>query len=139
MKQFVRLTKLIQQLSNDPHGEWIIDRDNDGSKEHPIQWPHVDYTKTVMELEHAIYDFVDQNPDYKLTSYSDILEARGIKWSTASMEKADVSSLDPQGVMALLVGAIRAERFCDGAFLGFLKSGAVLKWLSRLKEIDDQA
>ncbi len=36
-----------------------------------------------------------------------------------------------------IVGAIRAERFCDGALLGFLENGCVVKWLERLKQIDD--
>lgn len=33
-------------------------------------------------------------------------------------------------------GAVRAERFCDGALLDFFESGSVLKWLERLKTID---
>jgi hypothetical protein len=37
------------------------------------------------------------------------------------------------------MGAIRAERFCDGALLGFFKDGYILKWLKRLKDIDWQA
>jgi hypothetical protein len=32
--------------------------------------------------------------------------------------------------------SIRAERFCDGALLGFFEKGCVGKWLERLKEID---
>ena len=36
-----------------------------------------------------------------------------------AMSGADVSELDGQAVMALLLGAVRAERFCDGALLGF--------------------
>ena len=52
------------------------------------------------------------------------------------MSEADVSKLDAQCVMALIVGAVRAERFCDGALLGFFKDGSIQKWLTRLKEID---
>ena len=53
------------------------------------------------------------------------------------MKNADVSSLDGKTVVALLVGAIRAERFCDGALLDFFEDGSIVKWLSRLKEIDE--
>ncbi|MCA5011290.1 hypothetical protein HP393_22890, partial [Clostridioides difficile] len=49
-----------------------------------------------------------------------------------------VRGLDGRAVMALLVGALRADRFCEGAFLGFLKSGAMLRWLQRLKGIDEK-
>lgn len=56
---------------------------------------------------------------------------------TKSMSEADVSQLDAQCVMALIMGAVRAERFCDGALLGFFRDGSIRKWLERLKEIDD--
>jgi hypothetical protein len=52
------------------------------------------------------------------------------------MEKADVSDLNAQCVLSLVMGAIRAERFCDGALLDFFESGCILKWLERLNEID---
>lgn len=38
--------------------------------------------------------------------------------------------------MALIIGAIRAERFCNGALLGSFEDGSIRKWLERLKEID---
>lgn len=52
------------------------------------------------------------------------------------MYGADVSELDGQAVMALLLGAVRAERFCDGALLDFFGGGSMRRWLLRLKEID---
>jgi hypothetical protein len=51
------------------------------------------------------------------------------------MSDADVSKLDAQCIMALIMGAVRAERFCDGALLGFFKDGSIQKWLERLKEL----
>ena len=74
----------------------------------------------------------------ELHNYGAILEANGIEWGTRSMEAANVSNMDAQVVLALLLGAIRAERFCDGALLGFLESGAILRWLKRLQEIDSE-
>ena len=44
--------------------------------------------------------------------------------------------LDAKTVLALLNGAIRADRFCEGALLDFMKSGAIQRWLVRLKELD---
>lgn len=49
------------------------------------------------------------------------------------MSGADVSELDGQAVMALLLGAVRAERFCDGALLGFFGDGSMRRWLLRLR------
>ena len=84
-----------------------------------------------------VYDFEEKNKDFELTRYGEILEKNGLEWSSKSMSEADVSSLDSQCVMALIMGAVRAERFCDGALLGFFKDGSIKKWLERLKEIND--
>lgn len=133
--KFDNLLSFIPVLKDDGFGEWIIDHKNDGTQKHPIQFPFVSYSESVIELEHAIYEFKQDNPDYELDHYGEILNENGIEWSTQSMEAADVSRLNAQAVMALLLGAVRAERFCDGALLGFWKSGAMLRWLERLQEI----
>lgn len=130
------LTTLIPVLATDNFGEWIIDKENDGTPEHPIQWPFVNYGDAVVNLEKEIYRFYDEHPDFGLKRYGDILNAGGIEWGMESMKRADVSSLDGKTVMALLLGAVRAERFCDGALLGFCEDGSVIKWLERLKELD---
>lgn len=49
----------------------------------------------------------------------------------------DVSNMDAQGVMALFMGMVRGERFCDGTIMKMIKSGVVKKWLLRLKEIKE--
>lgn len=131
------LTQLIPKLCEDEYGTWIIDRESKGTMDDPIQMPFVGYSPAVNELERAIYAFVNEHPDYELTKYSDILESNGLKWESRSMSEADVSNTDGQLVMALLVGALRADRFCEGALLGFLKDGSVARWLERLKEIDE--
>lgn len=62
-------------------------------------------------MENAIYRFIDEHKEMELTRYGDILEKSDIKWDAQSMKHADVSALDGRTVMALLVGAVRAERF----------------------------
>ena len=83
-----------------------------------------------------VYDFSDNNKDFELTRYGEILERNGLEWGLKSMSEAAVSFLDAQCVMALIMGAVRAERFCDGALLGFFKDGSIRRWLARLEEID---
>ena len=137
MKKFGDLTKYIPQLKDDSVGKWVIDRENDGTPDHPKQMPFVNYSEMVHHFIKDVYDFEEKNKDFELTRYGEILEKNGLEWGSKSMSEADVSSLDGQCIMALIRGAVRAERFCDGALLGLFKNGSIKKWLEKLKEIDD--
>lgn len=135
MSKFEQLTKYIDVLDGDNFGTWIIDRKNDGTLENPIQMPFVNYSEMVHRFIDDVYDFSENNKDFELNRYGEILERNGLEWGSKSMSEADVSSLDAQCVMALIMGAVRAERFCDGALLGFFKGGSIRRWLERLKEV----
>lgn len=134
-KIYTELTDMLDVIQQDEAGEWIIDRENDGTPEHPIQMPYVSYSGIVKKFMDAVYTFDKDHPEYGLNRYSDILERNGIKWGSDSMDVVDVADKDGICVMALLLGAVRAERFCDGALLGFFKRGSIQRWLERLKEI----
>ena len=88
-------------------------------------------------MEKEIYQFDDVHPEMDFCNYSDILEELGIEWEMESMEQADVSLLDGRMVAVLLRGAVRADRFCEGALLSFCKSGCIKRFLERLKSIDE--
>ena len=133
---YEQLTAFLDELPTTEYGRWHYDRENDGSLEHPYQLPFVIYNPIVVRLMEAIQKFVDDHPDMELTRYGEILEQSGVKWNLESMSSANVSTLDGRTVVALLVAAMRAERFCDGAFFGFCIDGSIQKWLLRLKEID---
>lgn len=135
---FEGLTKHLPAIEKaERFGNWVVDRESKGTIDDPIQMPYVNYGTTVTDVEKAIYDFVDKHPEYELTHYHDILERNRLKWDSRVMSEADVSELDGQAVMALLLGAVRAERFCEGALLGFFDDGSVRRWLLRLREIDE--
>ena len=134
---FESLTKHLPAIENaEGFGNWVVDRESKGTMDDPIKMPYVNYGTTVADAEQAIYDFVDEHPKYELAHYRNILERNGLEWDSQAMSGADVSELDGQAVMALLLGAVRAERFCDGALLGFFGDGSMRRWLLRLKEID---
>ena len=63
------------------------------------------------------------------TCYGELLKERGLEWGSTSLENADVSSMDAQGIMAMLMGIVRGERFCDDAVLSACKSGSIVRWL----------
>jgi hypothetical protein len=133
---FEQIIEFLPKLKGKPFGEWIIDQENDGTPEHPIQLPFVSYSQIVHEFEEAVYRFVDEHREMQLTDYAGILRKANVQTGLDSLKDADVSDYDGTTVMALIVGAIRAERFCDGALLGCFESGCIQKWLERLVEID---
>ncbi|NLJ95853.1 MAG: hypothetical protein GX321_01760 [Clostridiales bacterium] len=135
MNKFDILIKYIPTFAEDSFGEWVIDNENDGTPERPIQMPFVGYSDMVDSFIRDVYTFEERYKDMELTRYDDILKDNGLEWSTKSMKNADVSILNAQCVLALIMGAVRAERFCDGALLDFFKSGCILKWLERLNEL----
>lgn len=133
---FGSLVDLIDDLKEDSIGEWIIDKENDGTPEHPIQMPFVVYSEVVRKFEKAVYDFEREHPEYGLNRYNSILERCGVNWGTRSMSTVDVSNMDAQSVMALMMGAVRSERFCDGALKEFFENGSIERWLYRLRDIE---
>ena len=136
MSKFDILTQYISMIQTDNIGEFVIDKENDGTPEHPIQMPFVGYSEMVHNFIDDVYTFEESNKDMELTRYGEILKDNGLEWDSESMKSADISNLNLQCVMALIMGAVRAERFCDGALLDFFKSGYILKWLERLKSIE---
>lgn len=137
MNKYDNLIKYLPALEDDNFGDWILDRENDGTPEHPIQMPFVSYSAMVHQFIEDVYAFVDENKDFELNHYYTILEQNGLEWGSKSMREADTARLDGKCIMAMIVGAVRAERFCDGALLGFFKDGSIGKWLERLKELSN--
>ena len=137
MKEYSVLTKHINLLKNDNAGEWICDKENDGSSERPIHVPFVSYSIAVNNLADDIYKFAKESDEIVPSKYAEIIQANGIEWGYDSMMKADASGLDARCILALLIASLRAERFCDGALLEFIESGAVIRWLKRLQELDE--
>lgn len=134
------LTRLLPQFSGgEAFGEWVADHEGKGTLDDSVRFPFVDYGDAVLELEQAIYDFEKLHPEFELKRFNDILAASGIDWAAESMSDADVSALDGRTVAALILGAMRADRFCEGALLEFCESGCIARWLGRLKEIDEMA
>lgn len=131
------LTDYLPEIEYRSYGEWVIDRESKGTVEDPIQMPYVSYSRMVRRFQNDVYDFMENHPEYELNNYQKILEANNIQWGTKSMQTADVASLDGKCIMALLMGAVRAERFSEGALLGFFENGTIEKWLLRLREVDN--
>ena len=92
----------------------------------------------VISLGVALEINILRQEKYKnLYNYRDILKKKGIYYNFHSMSRADVSRFGAEPVLALILGAFRAERFNQGIIIQFLKNNSIYKWLNRLKEIDE--
>jgi len=130
---FEVLTNYIEKIKDAPVGEMII-KTSDGT---PCL-PYVEYPEVVQRLEQAVYNFAYEHPEYGLTSYGQIMEKAGIDLEHEYINSIDVSEKNAQCVLALMIATIRAERFGAGALSSSLGSGAMERWLRRLKEIDEE-
>ena len=54
---FEELVGLIDKIKDDSIGEWTVDKENDGTFEHPIQMPFVVYSRVVRQFERVVYNF----------------------------------------------------------------------------------
>ena len=123
------LTDYLPEIEKNTSGDWTV------HSEEPM--PFIAYIPLVGDFEEEIYNFVESHPEYELGKYQDILRANGISGGIKSIKNADVSQMDDKSVLALLVWAARAERYLTASWLDLFESGAVKKWLLRLKEIDN--
>ena len=71
---FEELVGLIDKIKDDSIGEWIVDKENDGTLEHPMQMPFVVYSSVVRLFEQAVYGFEEDHPEFELNRYGSILE-----------------------------------------------------------------
>ena len=133
---YENLTRYLDEFTGAEFGTWIFDNKNDGTPEHPLEFPFVNYSRVVDQFIHDVYSFVDNHEEMGLYSYQKVLEENGIEWDMESMAKTEVDNLDAKCVIALIFGVIRAERFSEGILLVFLKNGSIIRWLERLKTLD---
>jgi len=124
-------------LQGDDIGEWVIDKENDGTAEHPIQMPFVNYSETVRRFIEDVYTFAEQHQEMELTRYSEILKENGIEGGMNDLVNVDTSNVNAQCVLALIMGVLRAERFCEGVILDFFTNGTIVKWLERLERLEN--
>lgn len=137
MADFVIVTKYLPLIEHDVVGHWVIDCHSEGTLDSPMQMPYISYSEMVCEFEEAIYKIKAENEALKLVEYRTILNQRGIDLEHIVLSEIDVERLDIKGVLALLMAAVRAERFCEGTLLRLFKNGTIKKWLLKLEALDN--
>ena len=72
---FEELVGLIDKIKDDSIGEWIVDKENDGTLEHPMQMPFVVYSSVVRLFEQAVYGFENGSIEKWLCRLKEIEES----------------------------------------------------------------
>ena len=133
-QEFKSLTDYIPKIQNTDTGKWYPKNQSvNGSVEKPLQMPFVVYQNDVRGLEKEIYRFDKEHPQYNLKEDRSTIEENGV----GELQTFDVTNAEAKVVLALILCVFRMERFCEGAIKEFLENGCILRWLERLKEIDE--
>lgn len=51
------LTKYLDEFTGTEFGRWIFDDKNDGTPDHPLQFPFVNYSRVVDRFIRDVYSF----------------------------------------------------------------------------------
>src|SRR5699024_4704354 len=109
------------------------------SDDSPIQIPYVLKSNLVLSFIDDFYSFVNDYQEIDLTNYDDILDHHGIKQNINTLNTSDLSKLNEQTVLVLILMTIRADRFSDGTLVYLFKNGSIQKYLERLKVIHESS
>lgn len=133
MLKYKTLTDHIDVLSNSNFGEWS----SGNSSEDAVALPFVIYSKEVMDFLLSVDNFLDVENNDIFFDYKSLLEKENIEYSMDAFIAADINKLQAETLCAMIIGTIRADRFCEGVLLESFENGHILKWLKRLKELDE--
>ena len=94
------------------------------------------YCNGVMRnFEQDTYTFIDMYPE--LHYYGTILEKYNIERSNSDLLfSTNVSDLDDSCLEAMIVAVMRSEHHNEGTLLPAIMSGAIVRWLKKLRESD---
>lgn len=138
--KFKVLTKYIGKLDNEQLcGQWIYFGEENAESNEPYELPYESYKDLVDSFIREFNEFSDNHPEYQLSDYRSILNNYEVKWNRKSMRKANIELLDDKCILALIMAAIQADTISKMAFLNFLDDGSIIKWLKRLKNIDESS
>ena len=138
MGRFEILTKYIEPLKNEKEYSYLENFDGERiTKEEDLYYydknnrkvfiiPYHGYADTVKSFTHDLLNFIKKPENREL-----INKNKKINWRKKN------SSLDAATIISLLHNIMAMERFSGGFLSAELKSGAILKLLERLKEIDE--
>jgi len=103
----------------------------DGSEENPFVMPYYVYDEVVENFISDFYTLYKSLPENS-EGYMKILEDNKIEIGD-SLESLDVSGLESNVILNIIMTIIRQDRFCEGLINRYIKNGCMEKWLLELK------
>ena len=82
-----------------------------------------------------VVSFCDKHEEFDFKNYLEILTKAKIK--VGSLSDVDITKYDEKTIVLMIFAAIRAERFCEGTLMFYIKNGTLIRWLKRLEEFDN--
>ena len=122
MLKYKTLTDHIDILGNSNFGEWS----SGNNSEDVVTLPFVIYSKEVMDFLSAVDNFLDIDDNDIFFDYKAILEKENIEYSMDAFIAADINKLQAETLCAMIIGTIRADRFCEGVLLEAFENGHIL-------------
>ena len=96
----------------------------------------VEHNNNTFEISHSIFS-KELNNFYKFLYDNEMIDTNCYE-NYKKIESKEINSMYFEEIITLLTLINRKERFCDGTMYEFIKSGKMLKCLSRLLEIADK-
>lgn len=132
MQKYKLITDHIKKLSNIKYGEWISEENVDDTN-----MPIIPYNKPVYDFLLDLDRYIAQNPNIDYSDYDSVLKRAKIKNEINAFFSTDFSRLSIEAIFAMILGTIRADRFCEGVLLEAFEGGHILRWIKRIKELDE--
>ncbi len=133
MQKHKILTDHIKELTDIKYGEWSS---GEVDSEDTIGIPTVSYNSAVNRFLFDFELFITKNSDIKYHNYEDVLKRAKIKNNAEDFYNTDIADLSSAVILAMIIGILRKDRFCEGILLNAFENGYILRWLKRIKEID---
>lgn len=109
-------------------------------------WPFVETMKLGSNLMLSAIEIADEMPMFsdsrneyigvRIDRFVDMLSKYGIAWEADQMLTADVSEMDAEGIVTMIICATWKNRLAPNFLEPFIKNGMILQWLDRLAELD---
>ncbi len=130
------LNAFIPFMQSGPFGKWC-ERVGDGTPENPYVMCHIMYDEQITRFNHTLIEWEREHTESGRFNFIEIVENSGIKFNVDSLSTEDFSTWDGITVLAMMRYVFSMERRSDGLVLEFCQNGCFLRWLQRLKDIDD--